>query len=211
MERRLAEIPTEEWSDLHVDVTPREYVARVSDALLPDPAVRGIFGRRGQLSIRGPCMTRTATRSSAGRRCARRDEMIERLASLPPVGSALDQIIHHFGTDTVAEVTGRSRRIVKKTGRDGIDRLAVENRPGSANLAETQSFMDDEKGVLVFSRRRRHRPLAITPISASGTRGCATTICSRPAGAPTTPSRASDGPTAPTRRSRRCSGPWPPM
>jgi hypothetical protein len=26
MERRLAEIPTEEWSDLHVDVTPREYV-----------------------------------------------------------------------------------------------------------------------------------------------------------------------------------------
>ena len=30
MERRLAEIPTEEWSDLHVDVTPREYVARVS-------------------------------------------------------------------------------------------------------------------------------------------------------------------------------------
>jgi hypothetical protein len=81
----------------------------------------------------------------------RRDEMIERLASLPPVGSALDQILHHFGTDTVAEVTGRSRRIVKKTGRDGIDRLAVENRPGSANLAETQSFMDDDKGVLIFS------------------------------------------------------------
>ncbi|WP_281060411.1 strawberry notch-like NTP hydrolase domain-containing protein, partial [Mesorhizobium sp. M1A.F.Ca.IN.022.05.2.1] len=26
MERRLAEIPAEEWSDLHVDVTPREYV-----------------------------------------------------------------------------------------------------------------------------------------------------------------------------------------
>lgn len=32
MERRLAEIPTEEWSDLHVDVTPREYVlSRVRD------------------------------------------------------------------------------------------------------------------------------------------------------------------------------------
>ncbi|RWG08647.1 MAG: methylase, partial [Mesorhizobium sp.] len=81
----------------------------------------------------------------------RRDEMIEKLASLSPVGSALDQILHHFGTDTVAEVTGRSRRIVKKTGRDGIDRLAVENRPGSANLAETQSFMNDDKTVLVFS------------------------------------------------------------
>lgn len=32
MERRLAEIPTEEWSDLHVDITPREYVlSRVRD------------------------------------------------------------------------------------------------------------------------------------------------------------------------------------
>jgi hypothetical protein len=26
MERRLAEIPTEEWTDVRVDITPREYV-----------------------------------------------------------------------------------------------------------------------------------------------------------------------------------------
>ena len=40
---------------------------------------------------------------------ARRDELIERLASLPPVPGALDQIVQRFGTDMVAEVTGRSR------------------------------------------------------------------------------------------------------
>src|SRR6266849_9022474 len=51
--------------------------------------------------------------------------------------------------DMVAEVTGRSRRIVRK--RDGVDRFAVEARAGSANLAETQAFMDDEKRILVFS------------------------------------------------------------
>ena len=48
-------------------------------------------------------------------------------------------------------MTGRSRRIVRKTGSDGVDRLAVENRAASANLAETQAFMDDEKRILVFS------------------------------------------------------------
>ena len=48
MERRLAEIPTEEWSDLHVDITPREYVLGYLAALLPDAALRGVFGRRGQ-------------------------------------------------------------------------------------------------------------------------------------------------------------------
>ncbi|MCW2174994.1 strawberry notch C-terminal domain-containing protein [Bradyrhizobium elkanii] len=76
----------------------------------------------------------------------RRDRLIEKLASLPPVPGALDQVIQRFGTDMVAEVTGRSRRIVRKHGR-----LVVESRAGSANLAETSAFMDDVKRVLVFS------------------------------------------------------------
>lgn len=46
----------------------------------------------------------------------------------------------------VAEVTGRSRRIVRKG-----ERFAVENRAASANLAETAAFMDDLKRILVFS------------------------------------------------------------
>jgi hypothetical protein len=80
----------------------------------------------------------------------RRDELIEHLASLPPVPGALDQIVQRFGVDVVAEVTGRSRRIVRKSTAGG-DRLAVENRPASANLAETAVFMDDKKRILVFS------------------------------------------------------------
>ena len=82
---------------------------------------------------------------------ARRNGLIEKLASLPPVHGALDQIVQRFGTDTVAEVTGRSRRIIRKTGSDKVDRLVVENRAGSANLGETQAFMDDVKRILVFS------------------------------------------------------------
>lgn len=150
MERRLAEIPTEEWSDLHVDVTPREYVGGYLMHSFPTQLFEEYSDAEGNVYSRpvhdadgNPVQCREAVR--------RRDEMVEKLASLPPVGSALDQILHHFGTDVVAEVTGRSRRIVRKTGRDGIDRLAVENRPGSANLAETQAFMDDDKSVLIFS------------------------------------------------------------
>jgi hypothetical protein len=51
----------------------------------------------------------------------------------------------------VAEVTGRSRRIVAKADGAGDRRLAVESRAGSANLAETQAFQDDDKRILVFS------------------------------------------------------------
>ena len=79
-----------------------------------------------------------------------RDALIEHLASLPPVPGALDQIVQRFGTDLVAEVTGRSRRIVRK-GEGSAARLVVESRAGSANLAETAAFMDDQKRILIFS------------------------------------------------------------
>src|SRR3546814_17374262 len=84
----------------------------------------------------------------------RRDRLVEQLAALPPVQAALDQIVWHFGTEQVAEVTGRSKRVVRKIGTGG-DRLCVERRPASANFGETQAFMDDEKRILVFRSEQR--------------------------------------------------------
>jgi hypothetical protein len=144
MERRLAEIPTEEWGDVSVDITPREYVLDYLAHSFPTLLFEPFTDEEGNLSSRPvfrdgqPVQCRDAVE--------RRDRMIERLAALPPVPGALDQIVQRFGTDQVAEVTGRSRRIVRKG-----DRCAVENRAGSANLAEAQAFMDDEKRILVFS------------------------------------------------------------
>jgi len=150
MERRLAEIPTEEWGDLKMDLSPREYVLDYLAHSFPVQLYEPFTDSEGNLSSRP--VYRDGQPVESREAAARRDEMIANLASLPPVPGALDQIIQHFGTDTVAEVTGRSRRIVRKRGGGvTIDRLVVESRAGSANLAETQAFMDDQKRVLVFS------------------------------------------------------------
>jgi hypothetical protein len=144
MERRLADIPTEEWGDVQVDITPREYVLDYLAHSFPTQLFEPFTDGEGNLSSRPvyrdgqPVQCRDAVE--------RRDRLIERLASLAPVQGALDQIVQRFGSDLVAEVTGRSRRIVRKGGR-----LCVENRAGSANLAEAQAFMDDDKRILVFS------------------------------------------------------------
>jgi P-loop containing NTP hydrolase pore-1/C-terminal domain on Strawberry notch homologue len=149
MERRLAEIPTEEWGDVQVDITPREYVLDYLTHGFPTLLFEPFTDGDGNLASRPvfhdgqPVQCRDAVE--------RRDRMIERLAALSPVQGALDQIVHRLGTDMVAEITGRSRRIVRKRGEDGTDRFAVEARAGSANLAEAQAFMDDEKRILVFS------------------------------------------------------------
>ena len=149
MERRLSEIPTEEWDDVQVDITPREYVLDYLAHGFPTQLYEPFTDSEGNLSSRP--VYRDGQPVPCREAIERRDRMIERLASLPPVHGALDQIVQRFGTDNVAEITGRSRRIVRKTGSGGLDRLAVEARAGSANLAEAQAFMDDDKRILVFS------------------------------------------------------------
>ncbi len=144
MERRLAKIPTEEWNDVSVDITPREYVLDYLKHSFPTQLYEPFTDDEGNLSSR--LVFRDGQPVQCREAVQRRDHMIEQLASLAPVQGALDQIVQRFGTDQVAEVTGRSRRIVRKG-----ERLAVENRAGSANLAEAQAFMDDQKQILVFS------------------------------------------------------------
>ena len=125
-------------------MTPREYVLDYLAHSFPVQLYEPYTDSEGNLSSRR--VYRDGQPVESREAVARRDRMIEKLASLPPVPGALDQIIQRFGTDKVAEVTGRSRRIVRKG-----DRLVVESRAGSANLAETSAFMDDKKRILVFS------------------------------------------------------------
>ncbi|KAB2694586.1 methylase [Ochrobactrum sp. Kaboul] len=150
MERRLAEIPTEEWGDIQIDVTPREIVAEYLMHSFPTQLFEEYTDGDGNLLSRpvydgdgNPVVCREAA--------ANRDALLEHLGSLPAIPTALDQVVQHFGKDKVAEITGRSRRIVRRDDGSNIACFAVESRPGSANLDETRAFMDDEKQILIFS------------------------------------------------------------
>ena len=149
MERRIAEVPTSEWNDLNIDLTPREsilsYLAHAFPVQLQEP----FTDEEGNLLSRpvydddgNPVLSQDAV--------AARDALIEQLAALPAVPAALDQLLHHFGHEAVAEVTGRSRRVLKIMDSTG-ERLALKSRPASANLSETAAFMDGSKKILVFS------------------------------------------------------------
>ena len=149
MERRIAEIPASEWDDLGIDLTPREHVLDFLAHAFPVQLQEPFTDSDGNL------MSRPAT-DAEGRpilcqeAIAQRDTLLEKLASLPPVPSALDQVIQHFGHEAVAEVTGRSRRVLRISDAGG-ERLALRSRPASANLAETAAFMEGTKRILVFS------------------------------------------------------------
>ncbi|WP_375506042.1 strawberry notch C-terminal domain-containing protein [uncultured Nostoc sp.] len=76
-----------------------------------------------------------------------RSALVDRLASLDPIPGALEQLLWHFGQKQVAEVTGRSKRVLKNEA----GRLFVDSRGSGANIAETTAFMSDQKQILIFS------------------------------------------------------------
>ena len=149
MERRIAEIPASEWDDLSVDLTPRETVIEFLAHAFPVQLQEPFSDDDGNVMSR-PVFDDDGNPVLCQEAVARRDALIEKLAALPPVQSALDQIVHRFGHEAVAEVTGRSRRVLKIADARG-ERLALRSRPASANLAETAAFMDAGKRILVFS------------------------------------------------------------
>ena len=149
MERRISEIPASEWDDLNIDLTPRDGILSFLMHAFPVQLQEPFTDDDGNL------MSRPATDADGNPVICReaeqqRDALIEKLAALPPVPTALDQVVQHFGHEQVAEVTGRSRRVLRITDAKG-ERLSLRSRPASANLAETAAFMDGTKRILVFS------------------------------------------------------------
>src|SRR6202161_4078579 len=126
--------------DVHITTDAREYVLDYLAHSFPTQLFEPFTDDDGNLSSRP--VVRDGQPVQCREAIERRGRLIEHLAALPPVQGALDQIVQRFGTDLVAEVTGRSRRIVRKslppTGSGG-ERLVVENRAGAANLAEAQA------------------------------------------------------------------------
>ncbi len=148
--RRISQIPTSEWDDLSIDLTPREYVLDYLMHAFPVNLHEKYEDDEGNVHTR-PARDQNGNPAVSQEAVDLRDALVEKLASMPPIGAALDQILHHFGHDDVAEVTGRSRRVLRISDDGRGDRLAVRNRPASANLHETQAFMDGKKRTLIFS------------------------------------------------------------
>ena len=146
LDRRLADLSDEEREALDIDLSPREYVIDYLTKSFPVRLMQVFADEDG--NIRSEAMSdELGNPVFCPRAMAARDALIEQLCALPPIATALDAIIEHFGAEAVAEVTGRTRRLV--LGRDGQQRL--ERRSPSANVAEAQSFMDGTKRILVFS------------------------------------------------------------
>lgn len=77
-----------------------------------------------------------------------RDQLIASVQSEIVPEGPLEQLLRAFGPETLAEVTGRSRRLVP----NAQGGQTIELRTQADVIADAKAFMDDEKRLLVFSQ-----------------------------------------------------------
>ncbi|HYX17477.1 MAG TPA: strawberry notch family protein, partial [Nostoc sp.] len=146
LKRRLYGIPVDEWKDLNLDLTPREYVMDYLMSAFPIHLHEIHSGEDGEERSE-PAFNADGSPVISQAALGLRSALVDKLASLDPIPGALEQLLWHFGHKQVAEVTGRSKRVLK----DEAGRLFVDSRSSGANIAETTAFMSDQKQILIFS------------------------------------------------------------
>lgn len=146
LNRALAALTVEERANLDIELSPREFLMSYLTAAFPVRQMKTFVDDTGKTRSE-PMSDEDGRPVFSQEALEMRENLLEQLCALPVVGSALDHIIGHFGTDAVAEVTGRSRRVIMDAG----GRQRVESRSPRTNLAETDAFMRGAKKILIFS------------------------------------------------------------
>ena len=146
LDRRLGELSPEERAVLDIDLSPREYVIDYLERAFPTRQMRVYTDDTGTPRSE-PMVDEDGHPVHNPQAQEAKAAMIEHLCALPPIKSALDALLEHFGHDAVAEITGRTKRLVP----DGQGGQKLESRSARSAQAEAAAFMAGAKRILIFS------------------------------------------------------------
>ncbi|GAB1353145.1 hypothetical protein MASR1M12_18790 [Erysipelotrichia bacterium] len=147
LKRQLDTLEDGELEDL--DLTPTEIISQFVQSSFPVAQMEEYTDENGNKRVR-------EVRDSNGNTVlnreavAMREKLLDELGSIRKIDGPLDMILNHFGPDAVAEITGRTTRVVWREI-DGTTKRVKENRSKRHSEAEENDFMSGKKRILVFS------------------------------------------------------------
>lgn len=151
-DRAVSDAKSEGKTDLDdLDITPRQLLVGYVENAFPVNQYEEYIDENGNRASRlvldsngQPVINRQAVRM--------KEALIEQLNAISIPEGPLDMLLNHFGSDQIAEITGRSGRVLTVTDEDGNEhKQFVPRDSGKANIAETKDFQDGKKRILVFS------------------------------------------------------------
>jgi len=150
LNRALAEIE-EDQSLEDIDMTPRAQLMMFLEKSFPIWQYEEYTDEDGNIRSR-PVLDGEGNMVVNPDALAMRDELLDKIGAIKVPDGPMEILFNEFGTDMVAEITGRTRRVVKTFNDEtGKWEKKSENRTKNDQMADENAFMDDRKQILVFS------------------------------------------------------------
>jgi len=144
-EREFTRLQEQDLDLEDFDLTPKQMLMSYIENSFPTVQFEEYTDDNG--NIRSKPVFDSEGNAVINREAVRQKEMLlDKLGSIKVPASALDMIINHFGSDMVAENTGRKRRVVVKDGK------AKEENIASKKEADVTAFQNGDKRIIVFSK-----------------------------------------------------------
>jgi antirestriction protein ArdC/phage/plasmid primase-like uncharacterized protein len=149
-ERIIAEATAQDAALEDLDFTPRQMLMDYIRNGFPVAAYQESKDDNGN-TIYVPVMDLDGNQVFDREAIALRDSLLATLNQIRVPENPLDSIINAFGSEIVAEVTGRSRRFVQTRDEDGNLKVIEEKRGKHSSSADAEAFQNNKKKILVFS------------------------------------------------------------
>lgn len=148
---RALEKARDKGDDLdNLDMTPRDQLMQLIEKSFPVQQMERYIDDNGNERTR-PVVDSAGNPVENKQAVAMRERLLDEIGSIRVPDGPLEILLNHFGTDKVAEVTGRGERVVRKPDESGQMKSVVEKRGAQSNVAESNDFQAGKKPILVFS------------------------------------------------------------
>lgn len=150
--RAVSDAKSEGKTDLDdLDITPRQLLVGYVENAFPVYQYEEYLDDNGNLASR--MVTDSSGKPVLNKQAVRmKENLIAQLNEISIPEGPLDMLLNHFGADQVAEITGRSGRVLTVKDENGNEHKQYVSRDsGKSNIAETKEFQDGKKRILVFS------------------------------------------------------------
>jgi protein strawberry notch len=137
-----------------LDFSPREVIANMVDRGFPTTLYRDVTDPITGKTIQEPVRDADGNIVQSREAMEMKQALIDGLSALELPENPLDQLVNHFGESNVAELTGRTRRLIRdpRSGRVEYRKRTPEGIPmQSINVYEMEQFQQGKKRIAIIS------------------------------------------------------------
>jgi hypothetical protein len=151
---QIARLPAEGGSLEDLDFSPREIIAALIERGFPTQLYQDQTDPASGRTIQVPVVDEAGSRVQSQEALRMKQSLLDKLSAVHLPENPLDQLVNHFGEANVAELTGRSRRLIRDplTGKVEYKKRAPEGVPmNRVNVHGMEQFQQGSCRVAIIS------------------------------------------------------------